>query len=72
MAPSILMILDQDYMAPWHLLKDCLWGVGAAAFEKGAGKSFWDYMADDPAKNQLFTEAMVFDSQTWTSELITG
>lgn len=73
MVPALLAISDVDFMAPWHHIKEDLGGECATtAFEKALGSSIWDYMAGNPAKNQLFNEAMACDSRLLTSALISG
>ena len=72
MVPALLAISDVDFMAPWHHIKEGLLGECATAFEKAFGRSIWDYMAGNSAKNQLFNEAMACDSRLLTSALISG
>ncbi|XP_058093546.1 (RS)-norcoclaurine 6-O-methyltransferase-like [Magnolia sinica] len=70
MVPAIIAITDKDFMSPWHYLKDGLAGGRTTAFEKALGKGIWDYMAENPAQNQLFNEAMACDTRLLTSALI--
>ncbi|KAJ8644148.1 hypothetical protein MRB53_005896 [Persea americana] len=70
MVPSILSITDKDFMAPWHYIKESLGKDSPTAFEKALGMNIWDYMADNPMKNQLFNEGMACDSRLLTSALI--
>lgn len=70
MVPSILSITDKEFMAPWHYIKESLGEDSPTAFEKALGTNIWDYMSENPEKNQLFNEGMACDSRLLTSALI--
>ncbi|KAI3866122.1 hypothetical protein MKW92_002625 [Papaver armeniacum] len=69
MVPSVLGITDEDLVAPWHLLKDSLTG-NCNVFEKALGKSYAEYMGENPEKNQIFNDSMASDSNLVTSALV--
>ncbi|KAI3837473.1 hypothetical protein MKW92_035728 [Papaver armeniacum] len=70
MVPAILGILvDADLLAPWHILKDSLTG-NCNVFEKALGKTYADYMGENAEMNQIYNEAMAFDSGLLTSALV--
>ncbi|KAL6000534.1 hypothetical protein ACLOJK_024233 [Asimina triloba] len=72
MVPALLFITDKEFMSPWHYLKDALAAGGdtTTAFEKALGKNIWDFMGENPSKNQIFNEAMACDTRLLTSALI--
>ncbi|KAI3996434.1 hypothetical protein MKX01_022495 [Papaver californicum] len=69
MVPSILGIIDEDLFAPWHIIKDSLTG-NCNIFEKALGKTYADYMGGNAEMNQIYNEAMAFDSGLLTSALV--
>ncbi|KAI3914358.1 hypothetical protein MKW98_014965 [Papaver atlanticum] len=69
MVPSILGIIDEDLFAPWHIIKDSLTG-NCNIFEKALGKTYADYMGGNAEMNQIYNEAMAFDSGLLSSALV--
>ncbi|KAI3975394.1 hypothetical protein MKX01_004481 [Papaver californicum] len=63
MVPSILGIIDEDLFAPWHIIKDNF-------IMKALGKTYADYMGGNAETNQIYNEAMAFDSGLLTSALV--
>ncbi|KAI3914318.1 hypothetical protein MKW98_014925 [Papaver atlanticum] len=69
MVPSILGIIDEDLFTPWHIIKDSLTG-NCNIFEKALGKTYADYMGGNAEMNQIYNEAMAFDSGLLASALV--
>ncbi|MCL7035136.1 hypothetical protein MKW94_030493 [Papaver nudicaule] len=70
MVDTILCITDKVFLAPLNHLSDGLAG-NCDAFEKAWGKTIWDYMSENPEKNQLFNASMACDTRLVTSALVT-
>nr|ACO90250.1 norcoclaurine 6-O-methyltransferase-like protein [Thalictrum flavum] len=72
MIGSILLMVDTDFMAPYHYIKDEILNDGSSitAFEKASGTNIWEYLAEHPEKNQLFNEGMANESRLTMSGLM--
>nr|QQP18492.1 quinine O-methyltransferase [Cinchona pubescens] len=67
----VLMVLDPALVKPWSVLTEWFKNDDRSPFDTAHGKSFWEYMADDPKLGKLFNDAMASDSQLITKVLIT-
>ena len=63
LSPMVMTMVDPVVMTPWQCLGDWIQGTKQRPFESANGKSFWDYMDQDPEFKNLFHSAMESDSE---------
>nr|BAM37633.1 3'-hydroxy-N-methylcoclaurine-4'-O-methyltransferase [Eschscholzia californica] len=69
MVPIVLGMTQQDFMIPWHYIKEGL-GEGSTAFEKGMGMTLWEYLEGHPEQGHLFNVGMEGETRLLTKTLI--
>ncbi|XVF40413.1 hypothetical protein PTKIN_Ptkin01aG0111800 [Pterospermum kingtungense] len=63
LSPFVMAMLCPAIMTSWQFLGDWIQGTRQGPFESANGKSFWEYMDQDPEFKNLFHSAMESDSQ---------
>nr|AWH62806.1 10-hydroxycamptothecin O-methyltransferase [Camptotheca acuminata] len=66
----LLAVVDPIMRKPWYFLSDWFKNDDPTAFETAHGRSFWDYLAQEPRLGNFFDEAMASDSCLITNVLI--
>nr|UQZ09628.1 strychnine O-methyltransferase [Strychnos nux-vomica] len=66
----VLFTLDPAEMVALGSLSEWLQDDYPTAFETANGKNYWDYIAERPARNKLFNEALAVDSRLIATVLI--
>ncbi|KAH7577003.1 hypothetical protein ACOSQ2_002295 [Xanthoceras sorbifolium] len=68
--PFLLAMLDPIFLKPWDCISTWFGNDNHTPFETAHGKTFWEYVGQEPKLNHFFNEAMASDSRLATSVLI--
>ncbi|XP_057726083.1 trans-resveratrol di-O-methyltransferase-like [Arachis stenosperma] len=61
--PHLFMILDPNFIKPWHQMSTWFKNDDPTSFETEYGITFWDYARQAPKFNELFNDAMASDAR---------